>query len=70
MAQNVNLIDLVNEYMADDDANKATQSKILGRLYREASDEVKAGIDAAFICICGYGLDTIIADLHLQLAEG
>lgn len=46
--------------MSKDCEDPFTQSEQLEALYEIATSTQKKAIDNAFICICGYSLDTII----------
>ena len=56
----MNLIETITEQIHNDDANTDKQSELLKTLYREVSTDAQAGIDAAFICLCGWSLATLI----------
>ena len=50
--------DIFSLMQNDDDSLR--QSEQLEALYEISTDTQKKAIDNAFICICGYSLDTII----------
>lgn len=56
-----NLIELVTREMAGDFDNMDKQSQLLIDVYAEASKEAKAELDKAFVCLCGWELQTLIA---------
>ncbi len=55
-----NLIEGINELMGIDEEDPTKQSDQLEALYEISTDTQKKAIDNAFICICGYSLDTLI----------
>lgn len=55
-----NLIDGIQTLMNNDEEDPEKQSDNLEALYEIATDTQKKAIDNAFICICGYSLDTLI----------
>lgn len=57
----MNLIEKFIVEIRSDDADTYKQSARLKRLYREVSQEGQDSIDAAFICLCGWSLATLIA---------
>ena len=54
------IIETIFGLMGNDDEDPQKQSEILEALYEVCTDTQKKAIDNAFICICGYSLDTII----------
>ena len=56
----MNLIETIAEQIHSDDMGTDKQSARLKTLYREVSPDAQAGIDAAFICVCGWSLATLI----------
>jgi len=57
-----NILEGIQTLMNNDGEDAEKQSEILESLYEIATDTQKKAIDNAFICICGYSLDTIIND--------
>lgn len=55
-----NIIEGIFALMGEDDEDPIKQSESLEALYEISTDTQKKAIDNAFICICGYSLDTII----------
>lgn len=55
-----NTIEGILTLMQNDEENLEKQSEILESLYEVSTDTQKKAINNAFICICGYSLDTII----------
>ncbi len=55
-----NIIEGILTLMQNDDEDPQKQSESLEALYEISTDTQKKAIDNAFICICGYSLDTII----------
>lgn len=55
-----NIIEGIFTLMSKDDEDPQKQSESLEALYEISTDTQKKAIDNAFICICGYSLDTII----------
>lgn len=55
-----NIIEGISTLMQNDDEDPIKQSDSLEALYEISTDTQKKAIDNAFICICGYTLDTII----------
>ena len=55
-----NLIEGILTLMSNDSEDPQKQSDQLEALYEISTDTQKKAIDNAFICICGYSLDTII----------
>jgi len=55
-----NLIEWINHLMSIDDEDPQKQSDNLEALYKISTSSQKKAIDNAFICVCGYSLDTII----------
>lgn len=55
-----NIIETIFTLMGDDDKDSNKQSESLEALYEISTATQKKAIDNAFICICGYTLDTII----------
>ncbi len=55
-----NIIEGILTLMQNDEENPEKQSEILEAFYEVSTDAQKKAIDNAFICICGYSLDTII----------
>ncbi|KTC94889.1 hypothetical protein [Legionella feeleii] len=53
------LIEKIIEAILSDDASTAKQSEILIRIYENSSNQ--ALIDDCFICLCGYGLKTLMS---------
>lgn len=62
----VDIIGWIAEQMAQDTEDRIKQSAILLNDYREASPKVRAGIDAAFVCLCGYSLASALETLGVQ----
>lgn len=56
----MNLIDYIDSEMGNDDEDRDDQSEQLERVYLEASDEAKAVLDKAFICLCGWSLTNLV----------
>jgi len=54
------IIEGIFTLMSNDSEDPQKQSDQLEALYEIATDTQKKAIDNAFICICGYSLDTII----------
>jgi hypothetical protein len=54
-----NIIENIFALMQNDD-NSLRQAEQLEALYEISTDTQKKAIDNAFICICGYSLDTLI----------
>lgn len=63
-----NLIEGVLTLMNNDE-DQTKQSESLEALYEISTDTQKKAIDNAFICICGYSLDTIINN-PADISEG
>jgi hypothetical protein len=61
------VIGWIAEQMADDTEDRLKQSARLRNDYEAASAEVRAGIDAAFICLCGYSLATAFEQLGVSI---
>ncbi len=55
-----NSITTIFTLMSKDNEDPFKQSEQLESLYEIATNTQKKAIDNAFICICGYSLDTII----------
>ena len=55
-----NLIEGISHLMSNDCEDPIKQSESLEAFYEISTDTQKKAIDNAFICICGYSLDTII----------
>jgi hypothetical protein len=55
-----NTITTIFTLMSKDNEDPFKQSEQLESLYEIATNTQKKAIDNAFICICGYSLDTII----------
>jgi hypothetical protein len=55
-----NIISGIQELISNDNEDPQKQSDNLESLYQLATSTQKKAIDNAFICICGYTLDTII----------
>ena len=55
-----NIIEGILTLMQNDGEDPQKQSESLEALYEISTDTQKKAIDNAFICICGYSLDTII----------
>ena len=55
-----NLIEGIHYLMSNDNEDPQKQSESLEALYEIATDTQKKAIDNAFICVCGYSLDTLI----------
>ena len=55
-----NIIEGISTLMQNDNEDPIKQSEILEAFYEVSTDAQKKAIDNAFICICGYTLDTII----------
>jgi hypothetical protein len=51
------IVERIQELIATDDDD---QSERLIQEYQDANAEQRAAIDGAFICLCGYGLGTLI----------
>ena len=56
----MNLIEHVASYMASDDEDGNEQSELLKAVYHAADEAGKASLDAAFVCLCGYTLTTLM----------
>src|ERR1700674_2264032 len=54
----VSLVARVQSYMASDDCD---QSERLARQYTRATPAVRQAVDDAFICLCGYSLERLMA---------
>jgi hypothetical protein len=54
------ILERIQRLMETDDESPAKQSERLEHLYERASDAQKQALDEALICICGYGLGTLI----------
>ena len=54
------LIETLFSLMEKDEEDPQKQSEQLEALYEISTDTQKKAINNAFICICGYSLDTII----------
>lgn len=61
------IVGWVAEQMADDTEDRLKQSARLLDDYAQASDEVRAGVDAALVCLCGYSLATALERLGVTL---
>lgn len=57
-----NLIDIIFDQMHSDDADRAQQSDILLRHYHAATEAEQKAINNIMICVCGWGIDTLIND--------
>ncbi len=55
-----NLIEGIFTLMQKDNEDPMKQSDQLEALYEISTDTQKKAIDNAFICLCGYSLDTIL----------
>jgi hypothetical protein len=55
-----NTIEHILYLMQNDTEDSEKQSESLEALYEISTDTQKKAIDNAFICICGYSLDTIL----------
>jgi len=56
----MNLLETITAEIHSDDADTDKQSARLKQLYCEVSADAQTGIDAAFICLCGWSLETLI----------
>ena len=61
------VIGWIAEQMAQDTEDRLKQSAILIDDYREASPTVRASIDAALVCLCGYSLASAFETLGVTL---
>lgn len=61
------IVGWIAEQMAQDTEDRLKQSAILLNDYREASPKVRAGIDAALVCLCGYSLASALETLGVTL---
>lgn len=64
-----NIIKRVSDLMQTDDANTDKQSAIVIRKYKNASESERDLLDGVFIALCGYSLDTIIAEYEDEEQE-
>ena len=64
-----NIIEHILYLMQNDTEDSEKQSESLEALYEISTDTQKKAIDNAFICICGYTLDTIINNPE-NISEG
>ncbi len=55
-----NIIETISYLMDNDGEDPQKQSDQLEALYEICTDTQKKAINNAFICICGYSLDTLI----------
>lgn len=55
-----NIIEGIHHLISNDDEDPQKQSESLEALYEISTETQKKAIDNAFICVCGYSLDTII----------
>ena len=56
----MNLIDRIQQEMLSDTEDRDDQSHYLIQEYKTASPKTQQVMDAAFICLCGYSLNTLI----------
>lgn len=54
------LIDAILAEMLDDDADRADQSRRLRALYHDATPEVRAALNDAMVCLCGWSMDRML----------
>lgn len=54
------LISRIRREMDSDEENLLKQSEYLANIYTDADTGGKQMLDDAFICLCGYGLGTLI----------
>lgn len=50
------LIDWIEEQMANDDEDRVKQSRKLRELYEDCAPAQRRAMDDALICICGYSI--------------
>lgn len=60
------LVARVQSYMASDDCD---QSERLARQYIRATPAVRQAVDDAFVCLCGYSLETLIGERDMGAAQ-
>lgn len=60
MAKTANLIDKIEYEMSTDDDNREVQSIYLKNRYLASNKKVREGIDACFVALCGWSLETLI----------
>lgn len=63
------VIDRIETAMASDDADRCEQSERLRALYASVDPTVRAAIDEAMICICGWRLATLLARSGTNITE-
>lgn len=56
----MNILETVLDEMQSDDRNTLAQSKKLTTLYGTQDKDGQELLDAAFICLCGWSLKTLI----------
>jgi hypothetical protein len=54
------ILERIQRLMETDDESPEKQSERLVHLYEASSDAQKQALDEALVCICGYGLGTLI----------
>ena len=56
----MNLIEQIFAVMQMDKNNQLKQSVILYGIYHNAGHNEKRALDSAFLCVCGWSLETLI----------
>lgn len=59
-----NILAQVYEAIGDDDCNQGTQSARLQHIYLQADKNTRATLDAAFVALCGWSLETMMSNIH------
>ncbi len=60
MGRSMNLIEQVYDLIVSDEENTDKQSLYMRQEYDTATAEERKVVDSIFICLCGYGLGSII----------
>ena len=55
------VIDRIEKWMFFDSEDRKKQSELLLAIYHEATPNEQAKINECFICICGYSMDSLLA---------
>ena len=56
----MNILEIILQEMMSDDENTEDQSQRLHGIYHNADKGEREVLDKAFICVCGWSLDTLI----------
>lgn len=62
MFQPLPLIDIIENAMQDDEGDRDKRSRYLKAAYEDASQVQREVLDAAFRCLCGWTLKTMISE--------